>query len=401
MYNFPIAYLNSNDGSSILAFGEGERISLKTTSDLFQELESFLTKWKGHYLIGAVGYDVKNVIEKLESNNQDNVNFPELFFWKPEYVIRQKNEHLEFVQGEKNSESLQFLDYFVEEETDSNFHPYTFDFKARTNKEDYLSNVNKLKNHIQQGDIYEVNYCQEFFAENVEINYPLDAYFKLNKLTKAPFSTFLTFDQFSLYCGSPERYIRKTGTKLISQPIKGTAKRGSSEKEDEILKAELQNDLKERSENVMIVDLVRNDLSKIAQKDSVTVDELFGIYTFKTVHQLISTVSCEVSKNTSFSDLLKATFPMGSMTGAPKIKAMQLIEEFEDFKRGMYSGTVGFIDPKGDFDFNVIIRSLIFNSKNNYLSCSVGGAITIRSDAESEYEECMTKIKGIIDGMNA
>lgn len=401
MFNFPVAYLNSNDGSSILAFGEGERISLKTTTNLFEDLDAFLAKWKGHYLVGAVSYDVKNAIENLDSSNPDNVQFPELFFWKPEYVIRQKNEHLEFVQGEKNSESLEFLDYFLEEETDSNFHTYLFDFKARINKTEYLKKVNEIKNHIQLGDIYELNFCQEFYAENVKINFPLDAYFKLNKITKAPFSSFLTFDEYSLFCGSPERYLRKTGSKLISQPIKGTAKRGATAEEDAALKIHLQNDQKERSENVMIVDLVRNDLSKIAQKDSVNVDELFGVYTFKTVHQLISTVSCEVIPDTSFSDILKATFPMGSMTGAPKFKAMQLIEEFESFKRGMYSGTVGFIDPKGDFDFNVVIRSLLFNSKKNYLSCSVGGAITIRSDAESEFEECMTKIKGIIDGMNA
>ena len=206
---------------------------------------------------------------------------------------------------------------------------------------------------------------------------------------------------FEIFSGSPERYIKKEGLKLISQPIKGTAKRGQSKEEDLRLKERLLADPKERAENVMIVDLVRNDLSKIARKNSVKVDELFGIYSFETVHQMISTISCEVEETTSFTDVLKATFPMGSMTGAPKHSAMKLIEKHENFKRGIYSGAIGYIAPNGDFDFNVVIRTLIYNRETKYLSCPVGGAITIQSSPEAEYEECNIKVQSILKGMNA
>jgi para-aminobenzoate synthetase component I len=219
-------------------------------------------------------------------------------------------------------------------------------------------------------------------------------------LTKAPFSSFLQFDDFSAFCGSPERFLQKKGDVLRSEPIKGTSKRGKTDEEDEQLKNNLQNDAKERSENIMVVDLVRNDLSKIAIKDSVKVEELCALYSFKTVHQLISTITCTVEEKTSFTDIIKATFPMGSMTGVPKIKAMQIIEEFESFKRGLYSGSIGYIMPNGDFDFNVVIRSLLYNKKEKYLSCSVGGAITSLSSAQEEYKECLVKVKRILDGMN-
>lgn len=399
MYNFPIAYLNSNDGSGILAFGEGDSIKLEG-NQVLTKLQIFIDKHKGQHLVGYLSYDVKNEIENLESTNDDRLKFPMVYFWAPKYVVRMKNENFEFVQGEKTSEGFEFLNYFMEEETDQNFHDYSFPFRPKISKENYLAAVNSLKEHIQQGDIYEVNYCQEFHAEGVEIKFPMDAYFKLNLITRAPFSTFMNFDEFAIFCGSPERFVNRIGNKITSQPIKGTSKRGSSPEEDERLKDDLRADSKEVAENVMIVDLVRNDLSKIAVNNSVHVDELCGVYTFETVHQLMSTISCEIDEKTNFTDIIRAMFPMGSMTGAPKVRAMELIEEFEVFKRGVYSGTIGYIAPNGDFDLNVVIRTLLYNKNQKYLSCSVGGAITIDSDAEKEYEECLVKVKRILDGMN-
>jgi len=399
MYKFPIAYLNSNDGSGVLAFGEGDKIILNGENSLDQ-LQKFIDDHKGEHIVGYVSYDVKNEIENLSSKNEDRLLFPSVYFWSPEYVVRMNNENFEFVQGDKTPESYDFLNFFLEEETDQNFHEYNFPFTPKTKKKEYLNTVKKLQERIQAGDVYEINYCQEFHAEGVEINYPLDAYFKLNSITKAPYSTFLTFDEFSIFCGSPERFLNKAGSKLISQPIKGTSKRGKTPEEDEKLKQALQNDDKERAENVMIVDLVRNDLSKIAKKNSVKVDELMGVYSFETVHQLISTISCEIDDDVSFTDILKATFPMGSMTGAPKVSAMNLIEEVENFKRGVYSGTIGYISPNGNFDFNVVIRTLLYNRTKKYLSCSVGGAITSKSDAEAEYQECLVKVERILNGMN-
>lgn len=399
MYDFPIAYLNSNDGSGILAFGEGDRIRLEGNPAL-PKLQEFIDQHAGKHLVGYISYDVKNEIEDLASSHEDRLQFPMIYFWCPKYVVRLNHENFEFVQGDKTTESFDFLNYFLEEETDRNFHEYRFPFRSRISRETYIDSVNKLKDHLQRGDIYEVNYCQEFHAEGVEINFPLDAYFKLNLITRAPYSSFMTFDDYSIFCGSPERFLNREGNRLLSQPIKGTSRRGTTPEEDEDLKAALQVNPKERAENIMIVDLVRNDLSKIALPGSVQVDELCGVYTFETVHQLISSVSCDISSETSFTDILRATFPMGSMTGAPKVRAMELIEEYENFKRGLYSGTIGYISPNGNFDLNVVIRTLLYNKAKKYLSCSVGGAITINSDANQEYEECLVKVQRILDGMN-
>ncbi|MFZ9587213.1 MAG: aminodeoxychorismate synthase component I [Crocinitomicaceae bacterium] len=395
-----ICFLNSNDGTGLLSFGiQSEFILKKGESPVL--LQQYIDQNKGSYLMGSLSYELKNEFESLQSRHTDRTDYPLAHFWVPQYVIHLEKEKFAYLQGEQNEDSFAFLDYFMEEEIDHNFHRFPYQFKPRTSKERYIEQVKKLKEYIQRGDIYEVNYCQEFYAENVAIDYPLDTYFKLNQITKAPFSSFLQTNEHVVFCGSPERYLKKTGNKLISQPIKGTAPRGANPSLDEALKNQLQNDPKERAENVMIVDLVRNDLSRIAKKGSVKVSELCGIHTFETVHQMISTVECEVSSEVSFLETLNASFPMGSMTGAPKIEAMKIIDETEDFNRGIYSGSIGYISPSGDFDFNVVIRSLIYNRAQKYLSCSVGGAITILSDPEKEFEECQTKVQKILNGMYA
>lgn len=397
-YDFPVVYLNSNDGTGLLAFGHGERI--KSQQGGLDALQDFITQQKGSYIFGYLAYDLKNEIENLSSSNDDEIEFPELFFWRPEHVIHLKEDLVEFVQGAKNKESFEFLNRFIEEEIDENFHPYPISFEPTLNKQDYLEKINKIKEHIQLGDVYELCFCQEYQAKNVNLEYPIDAYFKLNTITQAPYSSFMSFDEFSIFCGSPECFLQKKGNQLVSKPIKGTAKRGETIEEDIKIKTTLKNDPKERAENVMIVDLIRNDFSRIATPKSVNVDELFGIYSYRTVHQLISTISCELRGDLSFIDILRATFPMGSMTGAPKVKAMQLIEKYENFKRGVFSGTIGYINPNGDFEFNVVIRTLLYNHNKQVLSCGVGGAITIHSDPEKEYQECLTKVGKIFEGLN-
>ena len=400
MYPHPIAYLNSNNGNSILAFGDGPQFSLNAFS-VFEDLQGFVDVHKGEYIFTCLCYDIKNRIELLKSGNKDLQEFPDVLAWVPACVVRFENGRLEYVQGKKTNDTEAFIQSFLEQQNKGNYASLPYELKPRTSKEKYLETVVRLKEDIQQGNIYEVNYCQEFFAKNVDIPDPLEVYFKLNKLTKAPYSAFIQLDKFNLFCGSPERFIRREGNKLISSPIKGTHKRGETPEEDNDFKIALFNDKKERSENVMIVDLVRNDLSRIATKGSVKVDELFGIYTFETVHQMISTISCELKENVKFTQIIKASFPMGSMTGAPKVSAMKLIEKYEDFRRGIYSGSIGFIAPNGNFDFNVVIRTMIYNTDKKYLSCPVGGAITINSSPEKEYEECLIKVKGILDRMYA
>ena len=266
--------------------------------------------------------------------------------------------------------------------------------KLRIHKDEYHKKVTKVLDHIKRGNIYEANFCQEFYAENATIN-PLEVYNHLNKISEPPFAAFLKIEHQYLLSATPERYIKKEGNKIISQPIKGTAKRLRSKIDDEKIASDLSRDIKERSENVMIVDLVRNDLSKTAKIGSVKVEELCKVYTFKQVHQMISTVVSEINETTHPIDILQSTFPMGSMTGAPKVSAMKIIEELEETKRGLYSGTVGYFTPTGDFDFNVVIRSIFYNEEKKYVSYSVGGAITAKSIPEKEYEECLLKAKAM------
>ena len=266
--------------------------------------------------------------------------------------------------------------------------------KLRIHKDEYFNKVEAMLAHIHRGDIYEANFCQEFYAENARIN-PLLVYSKLNQISKPPFATFLKLQDKYLLSASPERYLKKIGNQIISQPIKGTAKRSKNKIKDNLLREALSKDEKERSENIMIVDLVRNDLSKTATKGSVQVEELCKVYTFPQVHQMISTITSVVNEKTHPVDVIKSTFPMGSMTGAPKISAMQIIEALEETKRGLYSGAVGYFNPEGDFDFNVVIRSILYNQSNKFISYSVGGAITAKSDPSKEYEECLIKAKAM------
>lgn len=377
-----IVFLNSNSSST------------KSFIAISDNNECDENSWQ----FGFISYDYKNQIEKLSSNHPDGIQFPEKHFFTPQLLFvldGEKNEMHYNKEHYSSSEINTILNNITTYKlTDSVKQSITV--KSRISKEDYLDKVAALKNHIQLGNIYEVNFCHEFYAEQVKIN-PIDYYFLLNEKSPTPFSCFVKHDDNYLLCASPERFIQKTGSKIISQPIKGTIKRGKDRQEDEQLKQILSQDPKERSENVMIVDLVRNDLSKIAQKDSVKVDELCGIYTFPQVHQMISTVRAELKENTTFEEIINALFPMGSMTGAPKISAMKLIEKYESTKRGIYSGTVGYITPEKNVDFNVVIRSITYNQSNNYLSFMVGGAITVLSVPKKEYEECLLKAKAMME----
>lgn len=385
--NKRLAFLNSNDGSGLLALGSSDSIRLnKFVPELFQ---NFLDLHAGEYIFFTLSYDCKNSFEELNSTNPDRIGFPDAIAWVPEVVVRIKDH-----EPESNDPEIKDLIRKLLQPKASTKVPK---LSPSITKEYYLTKVTEIKKHLQRGDCYELNFCQEFYAEHVSIEHPENLYSFINKRSQAPFSAYLWIDEFSVFCASPERFIKKVGTHLLSQPIKGTIQRGASAEEDLRLKEELKNDPKERSENIMIVDLVRNDLSRIAKKASVRVDELCAIYTFKNVHQMISSISCELKSDCKLTDILQALFPMGSMTGAPKIRAMQLIEEYENFKRGLYSGSIGYIDPKGDFDMNVVIRTLIWNKTREVVSCPVGSAITISSDPEKEYDECLTKIRFLTD----
>ena len=369
---------SNNENANILAVSNSEKV-----------VEN---NWK----IGFISYDYKNHIEQLSSNHTDEIGFPDEFFFSPQLLVEFSEYKINISFDDKiyDEADLKALVHQLSSQEIKKSETLSVKMLPIVSKENYLKNVVKLKNHIQLGDIYEINYCQEYVAREVELN-PIDTYFKLNKKSPTPFSCFVKYHDKFLLCASPERFMSKIGDKLISQPIKGTIKRGATLQEDEQLKIQLQNDPKERSENIMIVDLVRNDLAKIATRNSVKVEELCQIYTFPQVHQMISTISAEAKPEVDFKTIIHALFPMGSMTGAPKIRAMELIEQYEHSKRGLYSGTVGYIKPNGDFDFNVVIRSILYNSSSKKISYFVGGAITSLSEPEKEYEECLLKAKAI------
>lgn len=260
----------------------------------------------------------------------------------------------------------------------------------------YRQQAEQIRHHLSRGDIYEMNFCLPFSARG-KIDDPVKLWLSMQKRQQAPFACLYKENASWLLCTSPERYLKKSGNSVVSQPMKGTAPRGANAEEDFQLENTLRNSEKERAENVMIVDLVRNDLGRIAETGSVKVDECFGVYKFPTVHQMVSTVSARLKESIGFSAILKATFPMGSMTGAPKIRAMQLIEAYENFSRGLYSGSVGYIDPQGDFDFNVVIRSILYNEQSGYIQFPAGSAFTMLSDTDEELSECLLKAKGMLD----
>lgn len=379
--------------------------SVKTDfNNAFDDLKQYQQQTKD-WLFGYLSYDLKNDIEDLQSNNFDGLDFPDLFFFQPKKLFLLKDnlleiQYLRLCDDEIESDFEDIVTY-QQPTTDNNVTLSAVEgqqptIQQRISRESYLAKVNEMLSHIHRGDIYEANFCMEFYAENTHIA-PVDIYRKLNTISRPPFATYFKNNHQYLLCASPERYLRKEGNKVISQPIKGTAKRHLDKVSDEQSKTELAQNPKERSENVMIVDLVRNDLSHTATKGSVIVEELCEIYSFDQVHQMISTIVSAVEDATSPIEILKTTFPMGSMTGAPKISAMKIIEHLEETKRGLYSGAVGYFTPNNDFDFNVVIRSILYNAQNEYLSFSVGSAITSQAVPEQEYEECLLKAKAMFE----
>jgi para-aminobenzoate synthetase component 1 len=361
----------------------------------FEDVYQYQSK-SNDWLFGYLAYDLKNDVEHLQSQNFDGLGFPDLYFFQPKKIFLLKDTTLEIQYLNMCDDEIDsdFEDILNQEKGESQESKVTI--QQRISKENYLKKVNKMLAHILRGDIYEANFCMEFYAEEAVIA-PYEVYKKLNEISDAPFSVYFKKNQQYLLSASPERYLKKENEKVISQPIKGTAKRNSNSELDKQNKIALQNNAKERSENIMIVDLVRNDLSQTAIKSSVEVEELCNVYSFNQVHQMISTITSTVPHTTSPIEILRTTFPMGSMTGAPKISAMQIIEDLEETKRGLYSGAVGYFTPSGNFDFNVVIRSILYNSENQYLSFSVGSAITSEAIPEKEYQECLLKAKAMFE----
>lgn len=378
---------------SILAVGVKQEIVADGTNT-FGKIEAFKAKHHDEWMFGFFGYDLKNELEELHTTLPDELAFPEAYFFTPEILLRFQDRKVTIdapVAMDVPSIYESICDIIL------SFDGSTLDrpFQKRMSKTAYLESFQQLKQHIQRGDIYEVNLCQEFYQEDCAIH-PPSAYWKLNSVSPTPFSTFFKFQDHYILSASPERFIAKRGTTLLSQPIKGTAKRGNTEQEDLEIIQRLQSDPKEMAENVMIVDLVRNDLTRSAKAGSVAAERQPQVHTFRQVHQLVSTITCEIDPNVTDLDAIKRVFPAGSMTGAPKVSAMALCDRYEKSKRGVYAGAVGYFSPDGNFDFNVVIRTLLYNRTKQYLSFHTGGAITIDAEAENEYAECLLKANGIL-----
>ena len=357
-------------------------------------LNAFIQENKGSWIFAHFNYEYHNI---TKSNNKTNLTgFPLAYLYTPAVTIELKEKRVTIESVHDNPQVI--FDQIYALDFLSLGHPLpsiSTTINPLVHKADYIENIHKILALIRRGDFYEINYCQAFEAALTNAH-PVNVYTNLTEVSPTPFACFYKNATDYLLCASPERYLQKKGSRLISQPIKGTIKRNiQNEIEDKLQLETLQNSSKDKSENVMVVDLVRNDLSRICEQGSVAVSELFGIYTYPQVHQMISTITGSVNDKVSFSEILDATFPMGSMTGAPKKSVMETIDLLEPTKRGLYSGTIGYINPTGDFDFNVVIRSIFYNSQSGKANYQVGGGITIYSDPEKEYEECLLKAAAI------
>jgi para-aminobenzoate synthetase component 1 len=341
-----------------------------------------------------VTYDVKNELEALHSRNFSGFDWPALHFFRPETYLVWRADTLE-IQGKITG----VLAAILATKVPAALPPTVPPLRPRMPRAAYLQAVENVREDILNGEVYELNLCQEFYAEAVQLD-PVATFWRLNEASPAPYAGFLRCHDHYLLCASPECFITGEQGVITSQPIKGTRRRGATPADDEQERLALLHDEKERAENLMIVDLVRNDLARVARTGTVRVPELFGTYGFKHVWQLISTVQADLQPGLDLTDILRATFPMGSMTGAPKIRAMELIEQYEATQRGLYSGSFGYIEPEGNFAFNVVIRSLQYRADTGYLSLQVGSAITHDSVPAQEYAECLLKAQGVLEALH-
>lgn len=384
-----VSYLAADPQAELIARNghvtiRGSGRTKKQTTDPWKALHQFRRRYPD-WLFGYLGYDLKNYLENLHSNNPDNIGAPDLYMMVPRFLLKVDHwdNSFELLKGAfpaKEKINKRPLNFKVEK------------LRAAVSKEEYQRQINRAKEHIREGDFYEVNLSHQLKA-NFEGN-PLGLYQAMRSSGPVPFGAYLQMPGVDVCCQSPERFLRKKGTEVFSQPIKGTSPRSKNAGKDAQLKKTLQLSIKEQAENLMIVDLVRNDLSRVARPGSVSVEDLFAIESFETVHQMVSTIKAKVGDHPA-GEILQACFPMGSMTGAPKIRAMQAIETLENYRRGIYSGAIGYLTPAGDFDFNVVIRTALIHQNSLYYS--TGGAITSDSDPAEEWRETLLKARALTD----
>ncbi len=391
-------YANPSGRYECIAGAGALHLLITESSGAFQRLNAF-QQTHADWLFGHLGYDLKNDVENLHSAHFDGVGFPDMCFFVPQVVLLLEEHRISV--GLHGYDHQRVYDEIINTAIPAPTTSSAAVVQQRFSREEYIATVEQLQRHITKGDCYEINFCQEFYVESIHLDPPA-MYQALSGRNPNPFAAYYRLNDRYCLCASPERFIRKDQDRLYSQPVKGTAPRYTDPRLDEASRTSLLSSEKERSENVMVVDLVRNDLSRVCLQGSVQVTELFGIYSFPQVHQMISTISGIPDPALPVAELIRACFPMGSMTGAPKKRVMELIEQYERSRRGLYSGAIGYITPDADFDFNVVIRSMLYNAESAYLSWQTGAAITSNSDAAKEYEECLLKglsMQSVIEGI--
>ncbi len=391
---------NSNERQAYIAWGKRDAFVINENNA--HELQS-LNEWlkdRTLPIFGYISFEAKKLFEKNVYQNTSTDGSELIYFFEPQHIWKEENGNwIPLTETEPNEHSVidSFISNYTKIEMPSNEDKLLFEMLE--SHASYMEKIQSVLNHIQRGDYYETNFCMPLQAKGT-LHQAFAHFSKMNNATEAPHAVYFNGENIQLLCTSPERFIQKKENKIISQPIKGTIRRGANSEEDEQNKVALKASQKERSENIMIVDLVRNDLSRIAEKASVNVKSLCELHTFKTLHHLISTVEAQLPSDITFTEILAATFPMGSMTGAPKISAVQHMEKIEMLDRGLYSGTFGVIEPNGNFDFNVIIRSAVYNKEKKQTTIKVGSAITHASKAAMEYDECLLKAASTLSIFN-
>ncbi|WP_195987555.1 aminodeoxychorismate synthase component I [Clostridium sp. D53t1_180928_C8] len=373
----------------------------------FKILENLVNEYKNDVqddiplLSGAMGYityDSGRILEELPDISEEDFNIPDMkfIFYKNIIIFDLINDKKYITDLDGSTEKIHKIlnkidnghkinDEIVAEKSNNIFH-------SNFIKEDYKNAVSKLKDYIVSGDVYIANMTQRFWCNNEEDSF--DIYKKLRSINKAPFSAYLNFGDFQVISSSPERFIQVVDNKAHTRPIKGTRPRGKTYEEDEKNKLELINSEKDKAELLMVVDLERNDFSKVCKPHSVKVRENFKLEEYATVFHLVSTVEGELKEGVSSVKCIKECFPGGSITGTPKIRAMEIIEELEGLKRNIYTGSIGYFDFRGNCDFNIVIRTIL--KKNNRAYFGVGGGITYDSIEEDEYNETLDKAKALM-----
>jgi len=362
----------------------------------FPDFNAMLKRNPG-FRMGYFTYEMSNLTKRSNNTKKPNAeNTSPAFWFRPSLLIKCDQNKLEFLIDQYDN--FQYISHKIKR-TYRGYEVKCFDlpkikFKSTIKLNDYCKKIDEIKQNITDGNYYELNYCIERRAR-MAIRKPLNYWIKMVNKSKAPFSAYLKQNMTHIMCASPERFLRKEGNQLLSQPIKGTAKRYKNHNQDHASFTNLTRNTKEMAEHLMIVDLVRNDLTKCSGSVSTKVLELAKTCSFNTIHQLISSVQTELEPNHSITDILESCFPMGSMTGTPKQTVCNRIPILENQERGIFSGALGYFDSNLNFDLNVVIRTIIYDQTTNLLSLKTGGAITIDSNPEKEWKECILKCQSI------